>query len=268
MSALAAEVEASETEQQDYDGFQLSLKNFSGPFDLLLSLIAKKQMDVTEVALAEVTDEFLAHVRTLEDDEMVLDQSTSFIVVAATLLDLKTARLLPAGFSDPEEELALLEERDLLFARLLQYKAYKDAAGIIRDKISAQSQLVPRDVGAEPQHRHLLPPLVWNLTATDFAALAADVLARTPELEPDDVKIDHLHTPVISVREQIDVMSARLAKSGVLSFSQLVADAETTMMVVVRFMGVLMMFRDRMIEVEQEVPLGEITVIWQPAGAL
>lgn len=246
----------------EHVGFELALTNFSGPFDLLLSLIARRRMDVTEIALAEVTDEFLAYVATLDTTEEVLENSTAFMVVAATLLELKAARLLPTGFSDAHEEMALLEERDLLFARLLQYRAFKQAADMIRERIDMQGSMVARQAGPEPQHANLLPALIFDLTAKDFADLAHDVFAKFVE-EPDEVETKHLHAPIVSVTEQVTIMSRRIQEAGVLTFTQLVQDASTTMVVVVRLLGLLTMYRDALIDWHQASPLGEITVYWQ-----
>lgn len=257
------------TLDQDYPdehvGFELALTNFSGPFDLLLSLIARRRMDVTEIALAEVTDEFLAYVSTLDTTEAVLENSTAFMVVAATLLELKTARLLPAGISDAQEEMALLEERDLLFARLLQYRAFKQAAELIHERIVTQNAMVPRQAGPEPQHANLLPSLIFDLTAQDFSHLAQDLFEKFVS-EPEEVGTEHLHAPVVSVTEQVAIMTRRIQDARVLTFSQLVADANTTMVVVVRLLGLLTMYRDRIIDWHQNTPLGEITVYWQEAS--
>ncbi|NWN88958.1 MAG: segregation/condensation protein A [Micrococcaceae bacterium] len=251
-----------EEHSEEHVGFELALTNFSGPFDLLLSLIARRRMDVTEVALAEVTDEFLAYVATLDTTEAVLEHSTSFMVVAATLLELKTARLLPAGISDAHEEMALLEERDLLFARLLQYRAFNHAADLIRERIAAQTAMVPRQAGPEPQHANLLPELIFDLSAHDFAELAQDVFAKFTE-EPDEVGTQHLHAPVVSVTEQVAILTRRIQEAGTLTFSHLVSDASNTMVVVVRLLALLTMYRDRLIDWHQDAPLAEITVYWQ-----
>lgn len=250
---------------EEHVGFELALTNFSGPFDLLLSLIARRRLDVTEVALAEVTDEFLAYVATLETTEEVLENSTSFMVVAATLLELKTARLLPSGIGDATDEMALLEERDLLFARLLQYRAFKQAADLLKERISMQSAMLPRQGGPEPQHANLLPELVFDLSADDFAAIANEVFTKFVT-EPVEVGTQHLHAPVVSLTEQVSIMSRRIQEAGRLTFSDLTSDASSTMVVVVRFLGLLTMYRDRLITWQQETPLGEITVLWQEAA--
>lgn len=256
-----AEPTLAEQFADDHVGFELALTNFSGPFDLLLSLIARRRMDITEIALAEVTDEFLAYVTTLETTEEVLENSTAFMVVAATLLELKTARLLPAGISDTHEEMALLEERDLLFARLLQYRAFKQAADKIQQRLQTQGAMVARQGGPEPHQTQVLPELVFNLTAADFGALAQDVFTAFVQ-EPDEVGTAHLHAPLVSITEQISVMTQRIQQAGKLSFSSLIRDATTTMVVVVRFLGLLVMYRDRLIDWHQDEPLGEITVAW------
>lgn len=246
-------------------GFELALTNFSGPFDLLLSLIARRRMDVTEIALAEVTDEFLAYIATLDTTQEVLENSTAFMVVAATLLELKTARLLPTGARDAEEEMALLEERDLLFARLLQYRAFKQAAEMIRERIDTQGAMVARQAGPEPQYANLLPALVFDLTSNDFANLAHDVFEKFVE-EPEQVGTQHLHAPMVSVNEQVTLMTRRIQEAGVLTFTELVSDASSTMVVVVRLLGLLTMYRDRLIEWHQAATLGEITVYWHEAS--
>lgn len=247
---------------EEHAGFELALTNFSGPFDVLLSLIARRRMDVTEIALAEVTDEFLDYVATLETSEQVLENSTAFMVVAATLLELKTARLLPAGIGDTHEELALLEERDLLFARLLQYRAFKQAAEMIKSRVQTQTAMIARQGGPEPQHANLLPELVFDLSPDDFATLAKDLFTKFVE-EPDEVGTNHLHAPLVSLTEQVALMTQRIQQAQRTTFSTIISDATTTMIVVVRFLGLLTMYRDRLIDWQQEQPLGEITIEWR-----
>lgn len=253
-----------EDSSEEHVGFELALTNFSGPFDMLLSLIARRRMDVTEIALAEVTDEFLGFIATLDTTEEVLENSTAFMVVAATLLELKTARLLPSGVSDAQEEMALLEERDLLFARLLQYRAFKQAADMIRERIETQGSMVARQAGPEPQYANLLPALVFDLTPKNFADLAHDLFEKYDE-EPEQVGTQHLHAPVVSVTEQVMIMTKRIRQAGVVTFTELVKDAATTMVVVVRLLGLLTMYRDKLIEWHQASALGEITVYWEEA---
>ncbi|GAA1677052.1 segregation/condensation protein A [Citricoccus zhacaiensis] len=266
-------------------GFSVTLTNFAGPFDLLLSLIARRQLDITEVALAEVTDEFIAYVGTLRHDAgtgpdpelgpggtmgqrgrpdlAALDASSAFLVVAATLLDLKTARLLPAGTTDAEEDVALLEARDLLFARLLQYKAFRDISTLLGEKMRAEARRFPRQTTLDPRFASLLPELVWTLSPEQFGALAEDVLARTPK-PAEQVSLEHLHAPPVSVREQAGLLAARLREAGRLAFRELVSDAGSTLVIVARFLALLEMFRDRAVTFDQEVPLGELLVRWDP----
>ncbi|MFC7402115.1 segregation and condensation protein A [Citricoccus sp. GCM10030269] len=253
-------------------GFSVTLKNFAGPFDLLLSLIARRRMDVTEVALAEVTDEFIAYVTTLrhgDDDgrpEMAaLDASSSFLVVAATLLDLKTARLLPAGTTDTEDDVALLEARDLLFARLLQYKAFRDVSVLMSERMQAESRRFPRQTTLDPRFASVLPELMWTLSLEQFGALAEDVLSRTTQ-KPDEVGLSHLHAPAVSVREQSGLIAARLKEAGRLTFRDLIRDAGSAPVVVARFLALLEMFRDRAVSFDQQVPLGELVVQWDPGA--
>ncbi|MBB5749244.1 segregation and condensation protein A [Micrococcus sp. TA1] len=257
-------------------GFSVTLRNFSGPFDLLLSLIARRRMDITEVALAEVTDEFIAYIGTLrqqpggrDEDERgrpdlaALDESSAFLVVASTLLDLKTARLLPAGTTDAEEDVALLEARDLLFARLLQYKAFRDVSALMRSRMESESRRFPRQTTLDPRFASVLPPLVWTVSPEQFGALAEQVLSRTPA-EPDAVGLGHLHAPPVSVREQSGILAARLRASGRLTFREIVHDAGTTLVVVARFLALLEMYRDRAVTFHQDTPLGELVVVWDP----
>ncbi|WP_026819681.1 segregation and condensation protein A [Arthrobacter castelli] len=250
-------------EESTSSGFEVTLDNFTGPFDLLLGLISKHEMDITEIALARVTDEFISYIRKLQESgqESALDEASEFLVVAATLLDLKTARLLPAGEVEDEEDIALLEARDLLFARLLQYKAFKQIAAIIDDRLTAESARYPRQVSLEPQFAALLPELIWKATPDDFAALAAKAL-EPKEPVPTEVGLAHLHAPEVSVREQAGVLGERLKNATALSFRVLTEDAENTLTVVARFLALLEMFRDSVISFDQVAPLGELTVRW------
>ncbi|WP_051969494.1 segregation and condensation protein A [Kitasatospora azatica] len=238
--------------------FQLRLANFEGPFDLLLGLIAKHKLDVTEVALSQVTDEFMAYIRAMGPD-WDLDQATEFLVVAATLLDLKAARLLPAAEVEDEEDLALLEARDLLFARLLQYRAYKRVAAVFEQRWASEALRRPRTVGLEPQHAELLPEVVIHVGPERFAQLAAK--AMTPKPKPV-VYVDHIHTPPVSVREQAALVAAYLAEHGEARFAALVADAGDTLVVVARFLALLELYRERALAFEQPEALGELTVRW------
>ena len=240
-------------------GFHLSLRNFEGPFDLLLSLISQRRLDVTEVALHEVTDEFIAYTRRL-GPELGLDQTTEFLVVAATLLDLKAARLLPSGDVDDPEDLALLEARDLLFARLLQYRAYKVVAADLGAHLEAGARRYGRSVQLEPHLAALLPDLVWQMGPDQLAVLAARALAPKPP--PPGVDISHLHAPVVSVREQAAVLVDRLRHHGATTFRSLTADAGAPVVVVVRFLALLELFREGVVAFDQVVPLGELTVRW------
>ncbi|MFD9597572.1 segregation and condensation protein A [Kitasatospora sp. NPDC059973] len=236
----------------------MRLENFEGPFDLLLSLIAKHKLDVTEVALATVTDDFMAHIRAMGAN-WDLDVATEFLVVAATLLDLKAARLLPAAEVEDEEDLALLEARDLLFARLLQYRAYKRAAALFGDRWAAELLRRPRTVGLEPHHAQLLPEVVISIGTERFAQLAARTMAPRPE---PVVYVDHIHSPPVSVREQAGLVVGLLTELGEASFQQLVADAPDTLVVVARFLALLELYRERVLAFEQPEALGELLVRW------
>jgi segregation and condensation protein A len=238
--------------------FTVRLANFEGPFDLLLQLISKHKMDVTEVALSRVTDEFITHIRAMGPD-WDLDQTTEFLVVAATLLDLKAARLLPSAEVEDEADLALLEARDLLFARLLQYRAYKQIADIFSRRLDEEARRYPRTVGLEPHHAELLPEVVISIGAEGFARLA--VKAMQPKPKPQ-VYVDHIHAPLVSVREQAEIMVARLRELGEASFRLLVEDTDDTLTVVARFLALLELYREKVVTLDQEEALGELMVRW------
>lgn len=246
--------------------FEVHLENFSGPFDLLLGLISKHKLDITEVALAAVTDEFIAHIRAAEraaaetGRSWDLGQASEFLLVAATLLDLKAARLLPAGSVEDAEDLELLEARDLLFARLLQYRAYKVVAADIGSRLADEGRRVPRTVQLEPHLAAMLPELVWQIGPDELAAIAARVLSPAPP--PPGVDIAHLHAPAVSVREQAALLGDRLRHGGGLSFRALTADAGSTLVVVARFLALLELFREGAVAFDQVTPLGELTVRW------
>jgi segregation and condensation protein A len=243
---------------QDVPGFAVTLDNFTGPFDLLLTLISKREMDVTEVALSAVTDEFLAHLRRLDTDAD-LDQASGFIVVAATLLDLKVAGLLPQGELVDAEDVALLEARDLLFARLLQYRAITQAAEWFAERSAAEAARHARSVRLEEKYRVATPELVWTLSPDDFAALAT--LALTPAEVPT-IGLDHLHAPLVSIREQAAVVVALLRGRELLTFRELVSGVEVKGVVVARFLALLELYRHGSISFEQVEPLGELSVRW------
>ncbi|MGR7027714.1 segregation and condensation protein A [Geodermatophilus sp. URMC 62] len=244
--------------------FTVRLTNFEGPFDLLLQLIAKHQLDVTEIALSVVTDEFIAHLRAM-GDELDLDQASEFLVVASTLLDLKAARLLPAAEIEDEDDLELLEARDLLFARLLQYRAYKQAAAFLREREGGAVGRYAREVPLEPRFAGLLPEVLLGVTPERFAALAARALAPK---EPPTVGVAHLHTPAVSVAEQLLAVRSALLGSGTLSFRALTGDCSTTMEVVARFLALLELYRQQRVTFTQLTPLGELHVRWTGPAAV
>jgi segregation and condensation protein A len=241
--------------------FLLQLDNFEGPFDLLLSLIAKHKLDITEVALSQVTDEFIAHVRAAGDD-WDLDQTSSFLVVAATLLDLKAARLLPNAEVDDEEDLARLEARDLLFARLLQYRAYKQVASVIEERLAREAKRHPRSVGLEERYAGLLPEVLISIGLDEFASLAAGALRPKPVAM---MPFAHLHAPTVSVREQAVVVVERLRRHGTMTFRALCGDVADTVTRVARFLSLLELFREGAVSFDQLTPLGELSVRWTGA---
>lgn len=273
MSATLSEETATESTtpaeagQESAGGFRLALQNFNGPFDVLLHLITKRELDITEVALAEVTDEFIAYLRELQaasaesgsDGMKVLDETTEFLVVASTLLDLKAARLLPRGEMADEEDFELLEARDLLFARLLQYKAFKQAAEFLGERYTAEGARHPREVSLEPQFAALLPELVFTIGPDALAAMAAKALAPKPE-PSTEVGIGHLHGANVTIAEEAESITALLEARGTLAFTELVADAPAQLVVVVRFLALLEMFRQKAISFAQQDPLGPLLI--------
>ena len=241
--------------------FAVHLDNFEGPFDLLLQLISRHKMDITEVALSAVTDEFIAYIRAMGGDSggWDLDETTEFLVVAATLLDLKAARLLPSGEIEDEADLALLEARDLLFARLLQYRAFKEISAIFATRIGFAEKSFPRLVAMEPQFAQLLPEVLIGVGAERFASIAQRILY--PKAAPV-LSIEHIHRPLVNVTEEVIKIVDHLRKNGRASFRTLVADAESTLVVVARFLGLLELYKVGQIRFEQVVALGELQITW------
>lgn len=239
--------------------FTVRLENFSGPFDLLLQLINRHELDLTEVALHRVTDEFIAHTRALAaaGGQAELDEITEFLVIAATLLDLKAARLLPSAEVENIEDLALLEARDLLFARLLQYRAYKQVAGLFVELEAAALRRYPRSVALEDRYAQLLPEVMLGMDAARFAELAAAVFRPKP---PPTVSLDHLHVRRVSVSEHMELLRERLAVLGRASFGELTADCGEPLLIVARFLAVLELHREASVYLEQDEPFGELMV--------
>lgn len=251
---MATRPEAEHPAQGAIDDFTVVLDVFEGPFDLLLQLIARKRLEITEVALAEVTDEFLAHMRVFPD----LSRTTEFLVVAATLLHMKSASLLPRTEADPDIAREDLEARDILFSRLLQYRAFKGASERIGRILEENAGFIARHAPLEPHFAALLPELVWTVSAEELALAAARAFSAA---EPEVVTA-HLHDPVVPVREQAILVAERLRRSGSLSFTALVADAGSTPVVVSRFLAVLELYRRRALDARQDEPLGDLILVW------
>ncbi|MFT4298108.1 MAG: segregation/condensation protein A [Aeromicrobium sp.] len=243
-------------EESVASGFSISIGVFEGPFDLLLELIGRHKLDVTEVALSQVTTEFISYIGELGGD---LEQTTHFLLVAATLLDLKTARLLPQAEVEDEDDLALLEARDLLFARLLQYRAFKQAAARLAARLDAEQHRYPRAAPLEPRFAELLPEILISATPADLARIATAAL--TPKPEPI-LSLAHLHAPQVSVREQAHVVVDRLRRERSLTFRSLTADSPDLMTTVARFLALLELFREGMVAFEQATPLGDLHLRW------
>jgi segregation and condensation protein A len=241
--------------------FQVHLDNFDGPFDLLLQLISRHKLDITEISLSLVTDEFISYIRALElsGEGWRLDQATEFLVIAATLLDLKAARLLPSGEIEDEEDLALLEARDILFARLLQYRAFKEIAASFQEAIAAADKSFPRVVALDPALASLLPEVLIGVGPARFAAIADRVL--TPKAPPV-VALEHLHSALVSVSEESKTVVEALRKGRTLSFRSLIAEADSTLVVVARFLALLDLYRQGALRFEQVVALGDLQISW------
>ena len=239
-------------------GFRVAVGEFEGPFDLLLNLISKHELDITEISLSVVTDEFIQYLKTLDLDKE-LDAATEFLVIAATLLDLKVAGLLPQGEVVDAEDAALFEARDLLFARLLQYRAFKDVAKWFSDNIDAESTRHVRTVRLEDRFRKQVPELIWNTSVDDFAALA--MMAMAPREIPV-VGLDHLHAPLVSIREQAAQVVSKLRAGKPMTFRELVADVAVAGVIVARFLAVLELYRHAAITFAQDEPLGDLTIEW------
>jgi len=256
--AQTSEDVATPADPQAHQGFSVRVGTFEGPFDLLLSLISKHKLEVTELALHLVTDEFISYIRG-QGREWDLDEASGFLVVAATLLDLKAARLLPSGEVEDEEDLALLEARDLLFARLLQYRAYKEVAGLFAARMASAAKRFPRTAGLEPQFAALLPEVLIGLGPDQFAALAARALAPKPV---EQVSTAHIHVQRVNVRDQAAIIVERLRRHRTTTFRALIADCDTTLLVVGRFLALLELYREQVVVFEQITPLGDLTIRW------
>ncbi|MDY5584534.1 MAG: ScpA family protein [Arcanobacterium sp.] len=238
---------------QAREEFAVTLDIFSGPFEVLLSLISRKKLDVTEVALAQVTDEFLAFVAA--QAELDLSQASEFLVIAATLLDLKAARLLPRE-EENEELLELFEARDLLFAKLLQYRAFKEVALDFARRLSEQSLAKPRSVLLEEQFRKALPELKIEIGPEDLARYAARALSRKDAA----VSFEHLHEPLVPVETQVEYIKQQLIIGDRISFSQLCANARNIPTVVSRFLAILELLRAGELRIEQESALSPLYI--------
>jgi segregation and condensation protein A len=240
-------------------GFAVSLSNFEGPFDLLLTLISKHEMNITEISLSKVTDEFISYLKQLDDAEE-LEQASEFLVIAATLLDLKIAGLLPKGEVVDAEDVALLEARDLLFARLLQYRAFKEVATWFNTALNLESSRIARDVRMEERFKNQQPELVWSLNKEDFARLAEETM-RPREIPM--VGMTHLHASRVSIREQAGAVVELLRKKGSLTFFEVIREVKDRAVVVARFLAVLELYRMNALVFEQDTPLGDLLLTWR-----
>jgi segregation and condensation protein A len=243
-------------------GFAVHLDNFEGPFDLLLQLIARHQLDISDIALSKVTNEFIAHLKAM-GDEWELEQTSQFLVVASTLLDLKVVRLLPSADLEDDEDLALLEARDLLFARLMQYRAFKQVASVFEERLAAEARRHPRAVGLDERYASVLPDVLITLSLDEFAELAAKALEPRPE---PVLGLAHLHVPRVSISEQAAILIERLRRHQTMTFRALVADSPDMLTTVGRFLALLELFRENAVAFEQVTPLGDLNIRWTGVG--
>ena len=243
-------------------GFAVRVADFTGPLDLLLSLIAKHELELTALALHQVTDDFIAHINA-QGDDWDLDEATEFLVIAATLLDLKASRLLPTDEEPDEEDLALLEARDMLFSRLLQYRAYKKISAQFDELIHGPRLQWPRTAGLDPELHKLLPDLVWKLTPADLPGLLRQAHAAG---EPPQVSVTHIHSDVVSLRQQAGVLVAYLRRKPTASFDDLIRDCPDRPHVIARFLAVLELLRAGLVEVEQAEPMARLDLRWVGGG--
>lgn len=263
----SAEAEIS-TEESATSGFQVNLEVYSGPFDALLGMIANNKLELTEVSLSSITEEFLTYVRGL-DFTKNMDEASAFLDIASILVEAKSVAILPGGEDSQHDEQSLeaLRERDLLFARLLQYRAYKQAAGDFRARIAANSGRFPHPAAMDEGVAAMLPELVWTLTPLELAQLAAQVIANAPASE---VSIHQLHVPLVDLRAQSlvvrDRLIAALESKGdqSMSFSELTRDCTSRIEVVVRFMAVLVFFKQGVLQYQQDGPFAELHLKWVP----
>ncbi len=263
----SAEAEIS-TEESSTSGFQVNLEVYSGPFDALLGMIANNKLELTEVSLSSITEEFLTYVRGL-DFTKNMDEASAFLDIASILVEAKSVAILPGGEDNQydEQSLEALRERDLLFARLLQYRAYKQAAGDFRARIAANAGRFPHPAAMDEGIAAMLPELVWTLTPLELAQLAAQVIANAPASE---VSIHQLHVPLVDLRAQSlvvrDRLIAALESKGdqSMSFSELTRDCTSRIEVVARFMAVLVFFKQGVLQYQQDGPFAELHLRWVP----
>ena len=266
----SAEAEIS-TEESATSGFRVNLEVYSGPFDALLGMIANNRLELTEVSLSSITEEFLTYVRGL-DFTKNMDEASAFLDIASILVEAKSVAILPGGEDSQHDEQSLeaLRERDLLFARLLQYRAYKQAAGDFRARIAANSGRFPHPAAMDEGVAAMLPELVWTLTPLELAQLAAQVIANAPASE---VSIHQLHVPLVDLRAQSlvvrDRLIAALESKGdqSISFSELTRDCTSRIEVVARFMAVLVFFKQGVLQYQQDGPCAELHLRWVPGVA-
>jgi segregation and condensation protein A len=230
---------------------------FEGPFDLLLHLIARQQVDIWQVSLSRITEDYLAEIRRMH--ELNLEVATEFLVVAATLLELKAARLLPSPDGEPDEVESLLEERDLLFARLLQYRAYKQVAELLGERIAGQLGYVPRRVGAEELLERVVPNLLAGVRPEELARLAAGAFIPRPVSE---LNTEHIAPARLTVSEAVAELAGRLRHGGPVAFASLVGSGAPRIEVVINFLALLELYKRSLIELDQTATFGAITVRW------
>ena len=239
--------------------YEVSTPVFEGPFDLLLHLIAKQQIDLYEVSLSAIVDSYLAHVEAME--RLDLEVATEFLLIAATLIELKTSRLLPdVRDADLDDELSLWEERDLLLARLLECKTFKEAARALERLADRADRSRPRVAGMEERFMSLVPDVLAGVTPEDVRAALLRALAPKPP--PPRVDLGHVAMIKASVKDSVDELSTVLAATGPTTFRRLTAGIEERIEVIVRFLALLELYKDGLVELDQSGNFGELRVTW------
>jgi segregation and condensation protein A len=246
--------------------YAVSTPVFEGPFDLLLHLITRDQVDLYEISLSSIVDAYLVELEKLE--ELDLEVATEFLLIAATLIELKLRRLLPNPEGiDLDEDLALLEERDLLLAKLLEYRTFKEAAKALDRHMTHAAKSVARPGGLEDSQTELTPDVLAGLTPERLRAVFLNAVRRflTPKPEPK-VTLDHVTQVRVTVAETVGELARSLPGRGRVSFRDLTEELETRMEVIVHFLALLELCKQGWVDLDQTRNFADLLVLWRPNG--